>query len=103
MEKSNAMTNIIVAAVVGIFVFCGCSAKTPEVTGFLSDYSKLSAQSNTSFRYVAPGNELGNYSKFIIDPVEIRFYTGSKAEAKTAKGKLSEKDIAEIKNLSRRK
>ena len=101
MEKSNAMTTIIVTAVVGIFVFCGCAAKTPEVTGFLSDYSKLSAQSDTSFRYAAPGNKLGNYSKFIIDPVETRFYTGSKAEAKTAKGKLSEEDIAKIKNYMR--
>ena len=98
METKNVMTNVIVTSVVGIFVFCGCSAQKPQVTGFLSDYSALKAQSDTSYRYIAPGNKLGNYSKFIIDPVVVHFYTGSKAQAEKAEGKLSEKDLSDIKN-----
>jgi len=70
---------------------CGCAAHKAKTTGFLSDYSKLEAQSDVSSRYLAPGNRLGNYSKFIIDPVVIHLHTGSKA-------KIKEEDLADIKN-----
>ena len=48
MKKSNVTTNVIVIAVVGIFGFCGCGPQKPEATGFLSDYSKLQADSDVS-------------------------------------------------------
>ncbi len=72
----------------------GCTAQRAERTGFLSDYSKLEAQSDVSARYRAPGNLLGNYSKFIIDPVEIHWH----ARAKAATAKLKEEDLRDLKN-----
>jgi hypothetical protein len=95
METKNVMRNVIMTSVVGTLVFCGCTAQKAQVTGFLSDYSKLKPKSDTSYRYIAPGNKLGSYSKFIIDPVVIHSYTGSKA------AKLSEKDLADLKNYMR--
>jgi hypothetical protein len=74
-------------------VQCGCTAQRAETTGFLSDYSKLEAQSDVSSRYRAPDNRLAGYSKFIIDPVVIHFHTGSKAEEK-----LKEEDLRDLKN-----
>ena len=71
----------------------GCGPKKATYTGFLSDYSKLEAQSDVSDRYRAPGNRLRSYSKFIIDPVVIHFHTGSKAKAK-----LKEQDLTDLKN-----
>jgi hypothetical protein len=68
-------------------------AQRPETTGFLTDYSKLQAQSDVSSRYLAPGNRLGSYSKFIIDPVAIHFHTRSKAAEK-----LKEEDLRDLKN-----
>lgn len=72
----------------------GCTAQRAERTGFLSDYSKLEAQSDVSARYRTPGNLLGNYSKFIIDPVEIHWH----ARAKAATAKLKEEDLRDLKN-----
>ncbi len=71
----------------------GCTAQRAEKTGFLSDYSKLEAQSDVSARYRAPGNPLASYSKFIIDPVVTHFHTGSKAAEK-----LKEEDLRDLKN-----
>jgi len=80
--------------VTGICILlCSCAARRAQETGFLSDYSKLKAQSNVSARYLAPGNIAARYSKFIIDPVEIYLHAGSKA-----KGKLKDEDIADLKN-----
>ena len=90
MKKS--MT-IFTAMIMTCIVLSGCGPKKPEYSGFLSDYSKLEAQSDVSYRYIAPGNPLDGYSKFIIDPVEIHFHSGSKTE-----GKLKEQDLKDIKN-----
>lgn len=48
----------------------GCTTTTPAPTGFLSDYSKLEDVKPGWMRYVSP--KLGDYSSFIVDPVEIR-------------------------------
>jgi Protein of unknown function (DUF3313) len=70
----------------------GCAARRAARTGFLSDYSDLEAQSEVSYRYVAPGR-LEEYSKFIIDPVTIHLHRRSKA-----KKKVSEQDLTDLKN-----
>lgn len=93
--KSNVL---IWCAVIGVVIGSfGCSAKKPREVGFLSDYSKLEAVSDVSYSYMAPGNPLGRYSKFIIDPVAIEFYAGSKGEEKEAKGKITDEDIRKFK------
>ena len=40
------------------------------MTGFISDYSKLQKVEHGKLRYVS--SELGDYSRFIVDPVEMR-------------------------------
>ena len=49
------------------------------MSGFLTDYSRLEPISNTSFRYINPKYNLGDYAKFIIEPVEIYFDDKAKA------------------------
>lgn len=92
--ETKQKTNLILITLMGIVGFCGCTAQKPVITGFLSDYSKLKAQSDTSYRYIAPGNKLGNYSKFMIDPVVTHFYSGASAQ----KSQLSEKELTELTN-----
>lgn len=92
MNKRSIISIGIVA--IGLAIgLCGCGPQRAKHTGFLSDYSKLKAESDVSFRYIAPGNRLGSYSKFIIDPVIIHLHTGSKV-----KGKLKEEDLRDITN-----
>lgn len=47
----------------------GCSAPAPR-TGYLSDYDNLERVDKDIARYVSP--ELGEYSTFLVDPVEVR-------------------------------
>jgi len=92
-------TALLMMLAVGILaVQCGCAAKKAKTTGFLSDYSRLQAQSDVSARYIAPGTPLKNYSKFIIEPLVIHFHTGSKAIEQRSKGKLKEEDLTDLKN-----
>jgi hypothetical protein len=94
MGKKMKKKSLLMMLAIGIMaVQCGCTAKRAERTGFLSDYSKLEAQSDISSRYLAPGNRLGRYTKFIIDPVVIHFHTGSKAAEK-----LKEENLRDLKN-----
>jgi hypothetical protein len=90
-RKSCISITIVIVCL--FLVAYGCGPKKAKHTGFLSDYSKLERQSDVSARYRAPGNRLGNYSKFIIDPVVIHFHTGSKTKAK-----LKEQDLTDLKN-----
>ncbi len=56
---------------------------------FLSDYSNLGMVGETSAQYLAAGNRLDDYSKFIIDPIAVRSYTNDQGiEAKS--GELEE-------------
>jgi hypothetical protein len=83
MKKASVSMNLAVCLVI---VLCGCESSAPSakmpVTGFLSDYSHLEPISDTSYRYVNPKYDLGNYEKFIIDPVEVLFDYGTQAEVK---------------------
>jgi hypothetical protein len=96
--ETKQKINLILITLMGIVGFCGCAANKPVITGFLSDYSKLKAQSDTSYRYIAPGNKLGKYSKFMIDPVVTHFYRGSSAQIEQSERKLSEKELTELTN-----
>jgi hypothetical protein len=96
MERMQK-TNLIVAAVVTIVVFSGCSAQKQTPTGFLSDYSKLEAESDSSLRYLNK-SALRSYSSFIVDHVAVHFQAGAKAIEQKSKGKLTEKDMADLTN-----
>jgi hypothetical protein len=90
--KKRSLLMMLVTGITAVQL--GCTAERAERTAFLSDYSKLEAQSDVSARYLAPGNRLGSYSKFIIDPVEIHWH----ARAKAATAKLKEEDLRDLKN-----
>lgn len=63
-----------------VLIFGGCGSKQLVTTGFLSDYSRLGMDSKSSMRYVNPRNGLGNYSKFIVEPVVIHFHAKAKGK-----------------------
>lgn len=68
---------------------CGCG-KTLKETGFLSDYSKLQKESDTSLRYVK-ADAIQNYSGFMVDPVKIIYSPDAKS-----KDKLTEQQITDL-------
>ena len=68
------------AARIGGLALClsicaGCQS-TPKPVGFLSDYSRLTAE-GSNLRYVNE-ERLADYSKFLVDPVKIHFHEGAK-------------------------
>lgn len=86
-------TSVVMMLAIGIMVIqCGCGSKDMARTGFLSDYSQLQKESDSSLRYV---NEraLTRYSSFIVDPVKVRFYSGAKS-----KGKLTQQQVTDLTN-----
>jgi hypothetical protein len=83
----------IVCSVIIIFL-SGCSAKKAASTGFLSDYSKLTAHSDTSYKYVPSDGTLKRYKKFIVDPVAVYFHSGSHAR----KDGIKQEDINDLRN-----
>jgi hypothetical protein len=75
---------------VSILILSGCGSEQQEQVGFLSDYSKLQKESESVLRYVNH-KKLGNYSAFIIDPVEVRLHIDEKKE-----GKLTRQEIEDL-------
>lgn len=80
-----------------LVLFNGCGGGQQAKTGFLSDYSKLQRESDTSMRYV---NEraAATYSSFIVDTVQTRLYSNSKA-----KGQLTDEQIRDLTSYMRTK
>ncbi len=62
------ITLVLGCAVAGLV---GCGSSKPKQTGYLSDYSRLQEVSSTSSRYFAPRDTAKQYTKFIVDPVEV--------------------------------
>ncbi len=58
----------------------GCGSSSPARTGFLSDYSRLQAVSDTSYRYRGDPAQLAAYTSFIVDPVHIHHHADSGAQ-----------------------
>ncbi len=86
-------TKAIAVSVLAAVLVCGCGSPKVKPVGFLSDYSKLVRESDTSMRYVDDKAAVG-YTAFIVDPVQTRFYSSSDA----AKGKLTEEQIRDLTN-----
>jgi hypothetical protein len=84
-------TNVLMIVAVGLMlILCGCGSKSAAKVGFLSDYSRLQAESDTVLLYIS-NTAIGRYSSFIVDPVEVHLHSGSKS-----KGKLTEEQISDL-------
>lgn len=96
--KVFVSVSIYCLAVLIMFAGCESSSSSTELptTGFLSNYAGLKPISKTSCRYINPKYVLGNYTKFIIDPVEVIFSRETKGEVK------SWDDIEKLKACMRR-
>lgn len=82
------MIRLSVALFLAVVLVSGCASQKRAPTGFLSDYSKLTTKSDTSMLYINPHNGLGNYSKFIVDPVVVYFHSSGE-EAGTGRADLA--------------
>ncbi len=62
------------------FFLTGCATtKKPVPSGFLDDYSNVEEMDSEGGVYISQNSEkkIGDYSKFKIEPVEIRFHPGA--------------------------
>ncbi len=72
MNKTSLLMIVAVSILAATY---GCGPEKLQTTGFLSDYSRLEAESETVLLYLNPRKPLGNYSKFIIDPIAVHFHS----------------------------
>ena len=96
MCKRNVI-RILTIGVVAIMSGCGGGDKKMVKTGFLSDYTKLTAVSDSSLRYLDKPALVG-YSSFIVDKVDAHFQEGTEALESRFKGKLRDDEIADLTN-----
>ncbi|MHC4912890.1 MAG: DUF3313 domain-containing protein [Planctomycetota bacterium] len=96
MEKRMKVAGVLmIVAVVLMLVQCGCGSKEMARTGFLTDYSRLRAVSDTSLRYWNKA-AMDGYSGFIVDRVDVHFHSGAKGIEEKSKGELTEQDLADL-------
>lgn len=88
---------LIVLVICVCLLQCGCDSGGVTKTGFLTDYSRLRVESDTSLRNIN-AKALARYSKFIVDPVEVHFHGGSKVIEQRTKGKVTQQDINDLTN-----
>jgi hypothetical protein len=68
MEK----TKLLMVVVISLALAAGGCAPKAQETGFLSTYKNLEPVSDNLMRYIGPN--VGQYSKFILDPITVKFY-----------------------------
>ncbi len=91
-------TSLLMLLAIGIMVIqCGCGPGRAVKTGFLTDYSRLSKESDSSLRHINK-RALARYSNFIVDPVKVHFHRGSKAVEHRTKGKLTQRQVSDLTN-----
>lgn len=77
-------------AIAAAMLLASCATQNTQTTGFLSDYSRLSKQSDHSYRFISP--TMKGYSAIMIAPVSTQL---GKVEHQ-----LSAKQIAELKSYT---
>ena len=77
MSTGFRFSCMLSAAFLSVVAAAGC-ASAPSTTGFLSDYSRLEPDGSKRLAFVDSG--LGQYSKFIIERVVVRFHDPAKEE-----------------------
>ncbi len=98
METRMKKTSVLMVVAVAVMLAqCGCDSGGAAKTGFLTDYSRLRKESDTTLRNVNQ-RALAKYSNFIVDPVEVYFHRGSKAVEHRTKGKLTQQQLTDKTN-----
>ena len=98
MEKRMKKTSVLMVVAIGLMLIqCGCGSNAIVKTGFLTDYSRLSKESDSTLRHVNK-RALAKYSSFIVDPVKVHFHMGSKAIEHRTKGKLTQRQVTDLTN-----
>jgi hypothetical protein len=98
MKKRMKETSVLMIVVSCIMaVICGCGGVKQSRTGFLSDYSRLQAVSDDSYRYVDE-QAVDKYSSFIVDEVKVHFFTGASAIEAKSEGKITEQELKDLTN-----
>jgi hypothetical protein len=93
--KKTMVTMMLTLGLIAMLSGCGQGKKEMSRAAFLSDYSKLKPESDTSLRYIDK-KSLATYSSFIVDKVEVHFQEGAEAIETKFRGKLTETDIADL-------
>ena len=85
-------SHLIASLLLPVLIIGGCAAPVQEQaeSGFLRDYSRLVETGDNSYVYV--GQDLGNYSSFMIDPVALLFTQDSE------KPEFNQTELDEIKD-----
>ncbi len=96
-ERMKKTSMLMIVAVSLMFIQCGCGSKEMSTTGFLTDYSRLKAVSDTSLRYINK-TALGAYSGFIVDKVKVHFFSGASAIEAKSEGKITEQELNDLAN-----
>ena len=80
MNIQNFKAILFLVSFFAISGLYGCATQGPAGTGFISDYSKLQKNPNYegSSIYFNPDKPLKNYSRFIINPVQVRLSSKGK-------------------------
>ncbi|GJL79174.1 MAG: hypothetical protein NPINA01_21630 [Nitrospinaceae bacterium] len=80
MLKLNFNIKLFIVSLLTVLGLSACATHGPAHTGFLSDYSKLQKNPDTegSRIYFNPDKSLKNYSRFIINPVQVRLSSKGK-------------------------
>jgi len=79
---------LFAVVLLSVTVMLGGCAKKAQQTGFLSTYKNLEPVSDNTMRYIGPN--VGEYSKFILDPITVKCY-----DEETAK-KVKPEDVAHL-------
>ncbi len=98
MRKRMTKTSVLMVVAVGLMLIqCGCDSGGPAKTGFLSDYSRLQAVSDDSYRYVDK-RAVDKYPSFIVDEVKVHFFAGASAIEAKSEGKITEQELKDLTN-----
>jgi len=98
MKKKMKKTSVLMIVTIGLMLMqFGCGSNAVVKTGFLTDYSRLSKESDSTLRHINK-RALAKYSNFIVDPVKVHFHMGSKAIEHRTEGKLTQRQMTDLTN-----
>jgi hypothetical protein len=88
------MKIILLMTLVVLSSSCAKSVKEVKSSGFLSDYSRMEKVDENTMKYRS--DKLSNYSKFIIEPIELKLI---KTKENNAADEFTDKELDELKEF----